>query len=186
MIDFRTAFPLAMVLMLGTPAAWARLGESRAQCIGRYGEPLAEVPALLEGATGATFQRGPIRIRIEFLGDKAAFLSFSRKGLGEEERQKLLEVNAGPLVWNPPGVFLGRKCWTAPGTALESSRHASGYVAADTTYLDIATDEWTRQMRTQQAAQFAIKPRAPSTPSATAPLSPVPIPPAATGNLEGF
>lgn len=176
-----------LCLAAATGAAQARLGESREQCAGRYGPPVAEVPALLGTATGTSYQKGDIRIRIEYLEDKAAFISFSRRGLRSDERQTLLDLNAGPLAWNPPGEFLGRMCWTAPGNSVQPARHASAYMAAETNYLDLATDEWARSMRAQQAVQFAIQPRA-ATPAATtaAPGStPVPAPAAGT-KLEGF
>ena len=167
-------------------SAKARLGESPEQCTGRYGQPVAEVPALLDTATGIAYQKGEIRIRIEFLEEKAAFISFSRRGLRAEERQILLDLNAGPPSWNPPGEFLGRMCWTAPGNSLQPARHASNYTAAETNYLDLATDEWARSMRAQQAVQFAIqiKTAAPA-PAATPGGTPVPVPAAGT-KLEGF
>lgn len=169
-----------------TASAPARLGETREQCAVRYGQAVAEVPALLESATGMAYQKGDIRIRIEFLDGKAAFISFSRRGLRAEERQTLLELNAGSLVWNPPGEFLGRMCWTAAGNAQEEARHASAYQAVETSYLDLASDAWAKAMKAQQAVQFAIKPR-PATPAGpVAPGTPVPAAPAATGKLEGF
>lgn len=169
-----------------TGPAWSRLGESREQCAIRYGPALAEVPALLERATGATYQKGDIRIRIEFLDDKAAFLSFSRRGLRIEERQTLLEVNAGPLSWNPPGEFLGRLCWTAPGNAKETPRHASAYQVAESGFLDLASDDWAKAMKAQQAMQFAIQPRTVNPAAPATPGTPAPVTPSPTGKLEGF
>lgn len=169
-----------------TASAPARLGETREQCAVRYGQPVAEVPALLEPATGAAYQKGEIRIRIEFLDGKAAFLSFSRRGLRTEERQTLLELNAGTLVWNPPGEFLGRICWTAAGNAQEEARYAAAYQAVETSYLDLASDAWAKAMKAQQAVQFAIKPRPAAPAGAAVPGVPVPAVPSATGKLEGF
>ena len=167
-------------------SAQARLGESREQCVGRYGPPVAEVPALLGTATGIAYQKGDIRIRIEFLEDQAAFISFSRRGLRSEERQTLLDLNAGPLAWNPPGEFLGRVCWTAPGNSQQPGRHASSYIAAETSYLDLATDEWARSMRAQQAVQFAIQPKVAAPATATGGNSAPAPAPAAGSKLEGF
>ncbi len=181
---------LAAAALIGiacTGTAEARLGESREQCAVRYGAPVAEVPALLGTAHGTSYLKGGIRIRIEFLEDKAAFISFSRRGLRTDERQTLLDVNAGPLAWNAPGEFLGRTCWTTPGNAEQPARHATGYTAAETHYLDIATDEWARSMKAQQAVQFAIQPR-PSTSLATpTPVGTAPAVAAPAGTkLEGF
>lgn len=177
---------MALLFSVATAGpAWSRLGESRGDCIKRYGPPVAEVPALLQSATGAAFLKGEIRIRIEFVDDKAAFLSFSRRGLRQEDRQTLLELNAGPLLWNPPGEFLGRLCWTAPATSRDTSRHASAYQAAGIGYLDMATDAWAKAMRAQQAVQFAIQPR-PVAPAPAIPGSAAPAAPVATGKLEGF
>ena len=177
---------ILLLCAMGAVPAEARLGESREQCAGRYGQPVAEVPALLGTATGASYQKGDIRIRIEFLEDKAAFISFSRRGLRGDERQMLLDLNAGPLVWNPPGEFLGRICWTAPGNAVQPARHASAYQASEISYLDLATDEWARSMRAQQAVQFAIQPRAAAPSPAAAPAATPAAAPAAGSKLEGF
>ncbi len=172
--------------VLGATPAVARLGETREQCQGRYGEPLAEVPPLLETATSAAYLFKGIRLRIEFLEERAAFISFSRAGLRHEEREILLAVNAGPLVWNPPAEFVGRMCWTAPASAAERPRHATAYQAAEIGYLDLATDAWTKAMKSQLAVQFAIQPRpvAPVVPAAGGPAAPAV--PAAKGKLEGF
>ena len=187
MILLHRSFLVGLVgSMVGAGPVWSRLGETREQCVARYGPPLAEVPALLESATGATFMLDGIRVRIEFLEDKAAFISFSRRGLRQEERQILLEVNGGPLVWNPPGEFLGRLCWTAPGTTGESARHASAYTATDSSYLDVASDVWAKAMKAQQAVQFAIKPKPAAGPAAAVPGLPGPAAPSPTGILKGF
>jgi hypothetical protein len=182
--------PVVACVMAAAVPAEARLGETKEECIARYGQPLAEVPALLENATGATFLKGEIRIRVEFLDNRAAFLSFSRRGLRLEERQKLLDLNAGPLSWNPSQDFVGRTCWIAPGNVTESPRHAAAYQAADTGYLDLASDAWTKAMRAQQAVQFAIMPRA-LTPAPVAapeikPDTKAPLSKPATDRLEGF
>ncbi len=184
-----TRFPLLAIclgfLASARPAS-ARLGETREQCTARYGEPVAEVAALLTTASGASYQKGEIRVRIEFLDGKAAFISFSRRGLRLDDRQKLLELNAGPLVWNPPAEFLGRLCWTAPATGKEPARHASAYMALENSYLDLATDAWTAAMKAQQAVQFAIQPRQPSHAAEIKPGTGAPASSAGTGPLEGF
>jgi hypothetical protein len=179
----------ALHLVWMVPAS-ARLGETREECVKRYGEPIAEIPALLQNAVGAAFMRGDIRVRIEFLDGKAAFLSFSRRGLRADERQTLVDLNAGSLTWNPPAEFLGRFCWTAPGTGSEAARHASGYQALDTGYLDIATDAWVKAMKAQKAVQFAIVPMSTKLPAAgtkaDAPPALPPVIPKVGGKLEGF
>ena len=185
----RTSLPPLLTLLcslLWTGAASARLGESREDCIKRYGQPVAEIPALLESATGAAFQKGEVRIRIEFLGGKAAFLSFSRRGLRQDEQQTLLEVNAGTLVWNPPADFVGRTCWVAQGNAQEATRVASAYQLGGTGFLDLATDAWAKAMKAQQAVQFAVQSR--PAPSAVPPVPgpKAPPAPAAGGKLDGF
>ena len=184
--SFAATSAAALISLMAADSADARLGESRDQCAIRYGQPVAEVPALLGTATGAAYQKGDIRIKVEFLEDKAAFISFSWRGLRGVERQTLLDLNGGPVAWNPPGEFLGRTCWTAPGNSQQPARHAISYLAAETSYLDLATDEWARSMRAQQAVQFAIQPRpsAASNPSASTP-GPVSTAPVGT-KLEGF
>lgn len=183
----RAAFVVLLLgsSLAGTGAARARLGETREECAARYGAPVAEVATRLAGAAGAAFTKGDIRIRIEFLDGRAAFMSFSRRNLAPDWRAQLLELNAGPLEWLAPGEFLGRTCWTAPARAGEAARHASSYQAADSQYLDLATDRWAKAMKAQQAIQFAAVPR-PAPPAApAAPTKPAPAA-AATGKLEGF
>ncbi len=181
---------LVVSCLFGTLPAFARLGETQEECIKRYGEPVAEIPALLRNATGAAFMRGDIRVRVEFVDGKAAFLSFSRRGLRLDERQTLVDVNAGLLKWNPPTEFLGRFCWIAPASGKEAARHASGYQALDTGYLDIATDAWVKAMKAQKAVQFAIVPSVPKGAASgvkpDGPAVPSPTLPKAGGKLEGF
>lgn len=172
---------LAGVFFSALPAR-ARLGETREECTARYGPAIADVAPLLETANCAVFMKGEIRVRIEFLDNKAAFLSFSRPGLRQDDRQVILEANAGTLVWSPPSEFLGRLCWTAPANAKEPARHATAYSATDNNFLDMATDEWAKAMKAQQAIQFSVQPQAPSS---STPKSPGPNPAAAPGSVPG-
>lgn len=178
---------LALVCsVLWTVPASARLGEGPEECSKRYGQPAAEIPALLEKATGAAYLKGDVRIRIEFLEGKAAFISFSRRGLREEERQTLLDINAGSLVWSPAADYAGRTYWVAPANTREAARHASAYLTGDTGYIDLATEAWTKAMKAQQAVQFAVQPK-PATPATPGtPGAPAATAPPAGGKLEGF
>lgn len=175
------------VMCLTASPLQARLGETREECVARYGQPVMEGPALLETASSATFLKGEIRIRIEFLENKAAFLSFSRRGLKQEERQTLLDANCGPLVWSAPAEFLGRMCWKAAGNLSAPARHASAYQMGDSNYLDVASDAWAQAIKSQMAVQFAIKPWT-SSPAAEASGDREPATglPKAAGTLEGF
>ena len=163
----------------------ARVGESKAQCAVRYGPPVAEVAALLTRASSVSYQKGEIRIRIEFLEEKAAFISFSKRGLRSEEKETLLELNGGTLIWNASAEFLGRTCWTAPARGDQPARHAAAYLASEVNYLDLATDDWARSMRAQQAVQFAIKPPPQALAIDLPAASPTPAP-AVGAKLEGF
>jgi len=172
--------------VLWTVPASARLGESEEECSKRYGQPVAEIPALLETATSATYQKGDVRVRIEFLEGKAAFISFSRRGLKEEERQTLLDINAGTLVWSPAADYAGRTYWVAPANTKDAARHASSYLMGETGYIDLATEAWTKAMKAQQAVQFAVQPK-PATPATPGtPGAPAATAPPAGGKLEGF
>ncbi|MDB6069890.1 MAG: hypothetical protein JWL81_1061 [Verrucomicrobiales bacterium] len=181
-------------VFLSALPAQARLGETREECAVRYGPAIAEVAPLLESANCAVFMKGEIRVRIEFLNNKASYLSFSRPGLRQEDRQVILEANAGPMVWSPPAEFLGRLCWTAPANAKEPARHAAAYSATDNNYLDIATDEWAKAMKAQQAIQFAVQPQAlPASSTRTPGSSPAATPGSGAGadspqkgKLDGF
>lgn len=189
--------PVLALVLCGALPARARLDETLEACTARYGPAIAEVAPLLETASCAVFMKGEIRVRIEFLNNKAAFLSFSRPGLRQDDRDMILEANAGGMVWNPPAEFLGRLCWTAPANAKGPARHAAAYSATDNNYLDIASDEWTKAMKAQQAIQFAVQPQVlpatssgSKTPGSNSPATPGSSPgaeaPGKGKKLEGF
>lgn len=174
-----------------TLPARARLGETEEQCIARYGQPVAETTGLLRGAKSVSFAKAGIRVRIEFVDDKAAFLSFSKYGLTQNDELQLLESNAASQVWSAAEDFAGRRCWMAPGEGEAEPRFATSYISGATTWLDIATKKWTDAISVQKAAMTAAlpkpKPKDPAAgPASAAPASQPAKDPKKPGPLEGF
>jgi hypothetical protein len=156
---------LASGISLMLPAR-ARLGETLDQCIARYGVPVAETNGLMQGEKSVSFAKAGIRVRIEFMNGKAAFLSFSKHGLTQNDELQLLESNAGKQTWSTAEDFAGRRCWMAPAAGDAEARFATSYIAGATTWLDIATKQWSDVIRAQKDAMTAAlpkpKPKAPS------------------------
>lgn len=188
-------FPLLLSTLcaglLLTGSARARLGETLEQCTARYGAPVAETAGRLQGAKSVSFSKAGIRVRVEFLEGKAAFVSFSKHGLSSEDELQLLDSNAGTQSWGPVEEFAGRRCWKAPAAGGEEPRFAASYISGFTTWLDVASKAWTDAMRKQKAAMAAAlpkpKPRSPGSPEAAAPApGKGPAAPKKPGGLEGF
>lgn len=162
--------------LLPVPPARARIGETVEECIARYGEPVAETAGRLQGVKSISFAKAGIRVRIEFVDDKAAFLSFARHGMDATEEQKLLDSNAGVLSWGGASDYAGRRCWMAPGKGGEEPRYASSFILGSTTTLEVATKTWTDAIRVQKLAMAASLPK-PQPRPAVAPEEPVVPPP---------
>lgn len=174
---------LGLLMML---PAEARLGETVEECDSRYGAPVAEIPARLENASCRAYSKDGVRVRVEFVANRAAFISFSSPGQQLAISQELLALNSGNLTWSSPVEFVGRLSWIAPSTAAEPSRHASAYQIGKMGFLDLATADWARAMKSQQAVQFAVVPGVAAPRKPVAPGQPEPAVPKASGKLKGF
>lgn len=177
--------------LLPVPPARARIGETVEECIVRYGDPVAETTGRLQGVKSVSFAKAGVRVRIEFVDDKAAFLSFARHGMDASEEQKLLDSNAGGLKWNGVAEYIGRRCWMAPGKGGEEPRYASAFIFGVTTTLEVATKTWTDAIHVQKLAMAASLPKPQPRPAAPPdePVTPPPPPPAPVKKvpvLDGF
>jgi len=192
LLRFSPFFSSLCAGLLLTGSASARLGETYEQCVARYGPPVAETAGLLQGAKSVSFAKAGIRVRVEFLGGKAAFLSFSKHGLTPDDELLLLDSNAGVQVWSTVQEFVGRRCWIAPALDQDEPRYANSYISGATAWLDIASKTWTDAMRAQKIAMTAALPKPePKAPDAKgdAPAAgdgKTPAAPRKPGNLDGF
>ncbi|RYD38376.1 MAG: hypothetical protein EOP86_00975 [Verrucomicrobiaceae bacterium] len=178
-------------LLLTAGPARARLGETREECIARYGQPVAETTGLLQGAQSVSFAKAGIRVRIEFIDGRAAYLSFSKAGLSPDDELQLLESNADGHLWSKAEDYVGRRCWIAPAAGGDGARYASAYSTGNASWLEVASKKWTDAIRVQKTAMTAALPKvktktaAPAGEAAgtgSAPAPPVKKP----GTLSGF
>lgn len=138
-----------------------------------------------------SFAKAGIRVRIEFVDGKAAFLSFSKHGLTQTDELQLLESNAAAQVWSAAADFAGRRCWMAPASGDAEPRFATSYISGATTWLDIGTKKWADAISAQKTAMTAAlpkpKPKDPATgPASAAPVSQPAKDPKKPSPLDGF
>lgn len=149
------ALPAAVFFGSAIPAH-ARLGENPEQCAHRYGNAVAETAALLPGAKSRTFVKNNVRVRVEFLHDRAIFISFTKRTLKSDERQSLLMLNSGNLRWSTQAEFLGRRFWVArEAGAPEEARQATEYFFGDVGVLEIVGQSWMDLMKARQTTMLA-------------------------------
>lgn len=178
------------LLLTGGPAR-ARLGETREECIARYGQPVAETTGLLQGAQSISFAKAGIRVRIEFMDGRAAYLNFSKAGLSQDDELQLLESNAGGHRWSKAEEYVGRRCWIAPAVDGEGARYASAYSTGNASWLEVAAKKWTDAIRVQKTAMTAALPRVKAKTPVPAGVSggagsPPAVPIKKPGTLSGF
>ena len=110
------ALLLLPALLLPALPCLARLGETRDQCIARYGKPYGGDENQL------IFEKEGIQIVVDFYKGRADYLAFANvyapgtraKPLTAEEVSQLLEKNRGNETWFAKPASDGRKIWTAP------------------------------------------------------------------------
>lgn len=152
-----SALLVSGVLLSGASHALARLGETKEECVARYGEPVASTPALLSGAESLSFLKNQVRIRVEFLNNRAVFISFMRQDMSSNDQQQLLEANRGDLVWSSPEDYAGRKFWLAKADLDdEEKRYATAYTISKIGVLEISLQPWVEAMKAQKTALDAM------------------------------
>ena len=103
---------LTLILLALCASAQARIGETVAECVQRYGKPVA----VDEPGTTFTFFYTDLRLKITFQDGKCAAIEYERRiksifggftyeGLNQTERDLLLEANAGGHKWEANGLF---------------------------------------------------------------------------------
>lgn len=103
------AIVLAGLIMAS--AAQARLGETRKECIARYGEPVSDTPVFV------TFHSAQFSMLIRFADDKAAYIQIWKHdglkdaALSDQEVLLLLEANGGGKQWKARSRPSGEKVW---------------------------------------------------------------------------
>lgn len=95
---------LALTLALITSPAFARIGETPAECITRYGEPLK----VIKDKSQLLFQKSGLIVMAQFHEGKCEMLGIRKieqdvlgnaVALSENEIEMLLNANAGGSVW---------------------------------------------------------------------------------------
>ncbi|MDA0812023.1 MAG: hypothetical protein O3C21_06510 [Verrucomicrobia bacterium] len=108
------ALSCAFIGSLATNAQ-ARLGESKAQLVERYGEPVRDETAILPGSSGAVmFLKDNVEVHVEFKGDKAWMVTYRTHALTSELEVSLRDANDGEEEigeWSDPVEHLGRNYW---------------------------------------------------------------------------
>jgi hypothetical protein len=126
---------VTVVFLLGvTATAQARLGESAAQLVARYGQPLKEDDQKASGdqiaLSQVVFQKGGIRIYVTITNGISAAENY-RKINGEPftipEITLLLNANTQGYGWEAPQDINGEKVWTRDD-------RATAFLAADGTF----------------------------------------------------
>lgn len=117
----RTIAALVAVSLLASVPAFARIGETREQCVERYGEPSAKSPQRLKKSDGEAeiFKVGEMNISIEFRAGKAWRLTYAGKGLTGKSTESILAKNAEKAKWGN-AKFLGVKHWIAKDSGLRA------------------------------------------------------------------
>ncbi len=80
----------ACVLMAAGGSAQARIGETEAQCVARYGKPVKVLPK------GLLFAKNGMRIYVTFSGGVADCI-FLQKADGAEAKSKALPISEGEI-----------------------------------------------------------------------------------------
>ncbi len=91
---------LGVLAVLGS-SAFARLGETEAECAARYGAPITTKPSQPPGERDAEYSKTGIRVLVTFADGRAVAMAFSRPGglLSEADIQVLLDANAAGAGW---------------------------------------------------------------------------------------
>ena len=110
--------------------AQARLGETKAQLVERYGEPLREVKAELPASDAAAlFFKDRVEVRVEFKNEKAWLVAYRTHRLTSELEAQFLDANdgeSGVADWHEPTEHLGRTYWKTKDGQFSGVRYLAG------------------------------------------------------------
>ena len=108
------SFPatVALCLLFGVVSAEARLGETLAQCIERYGPIEEKKPASVKESDpeACVFSKSGITALVEFKGGIAWRLVFRMIGMTAQETETLLKANMADGGWGPALKINGQDC----------------------------------------------------------------------------
>ena len=96
-----------LLLLLTALPCFARLGETEAQCIARYGQPDMREPAISEGSDQVkedVFLKNGMRFAALFLNDKCCSICFYKaddEPFDATEARFILDANADGQAWTP-------------------------------------------------------------------------------------
>jgi hypothetical protein len=109
---------LFFILFLALPASvLARIGDTEADLIQRYGEPVFQVEAIdgFPGVKGRTFKVSTITVTAYLLDKTCQYQQYSRPGgLTDREILQILSANSGGHEWaalDKPATPMNKKEW---------------------------------------------------------------------------
>jgi hypothetical protein len=117
---------LVMIVVASPASTFARLGETEAECLNRYGKSATTFAPLLDGAINHQYNYQGWRIRVAFINGKAARLSYHKTGesggslyIQPDEAQAILAGEVGGGQWkektnltiNPIAAMNKPKTW---------------------------------------------------------------------------
>src|SRR5215204_1744652 len=91
----------ALVVLLITAPAVARVGETLDECVQRYGPMIERRPAKLSASDPdvMVFSKAGITVAVEFKEGKAWHLTFRKTALTAGEIEAVITANAGATIW---------------------------------------------------------------------------------------
>ena len=94
----------ALVLLLTSVPASARIGETLDECVQRYGPMIERRPAKLGSSDPdvMVFSKAGITVAVEFKEGKAWHLTFRKTALTSFEIEALVTANSGTSLWGSP------------------------------------------------------------------------------------
>lgn len=93
---------IIMAAALLAAPAFARIGETEAQCAARYGQVVSQVSSTKPDAHGNVYTVGNFRVAIYFLNGKASCIlvsKFDKSLFTRDELEILMGANSGGLQW---------------------------------------------------------------------------------------
>jgi hypothetical protein len=145
-----------LVLVLGfLSSAAARVGETEAQCITRYGQPIGSTKTASDREGKAlVFRKAPLEIVAVFDKGRAVSVTYKRKDAGGKtaeiaaaERMSLLESNGGRRKWKTLEPTKADDKYETVDGALR------GHYNQNKKYLEVYDAAWNKALTKDRAAQ---------------------------------
>lgn len=98
-----------LLIAAGLIPAHGRLGESREECIERYGTPIGTPePVVGQSTDTAAFLKDKVHVHVEFRDDVVWYIEYRSNVLAADLRAQLLEGNRNGSSWADHKEMLGR------------------------------------------------------------------------------